>query len=90
MLPEVSGDLVDGNCRFDAVLGSLPAREAAAATLSVSKAGNYLNAPWVQRDLLYRSGIIVPRFKETTAPPISSLPRTWTSLARPATDQGSG
>ncbi|MDW4767101.1 hypothetical protein NQ273_28200, partial [Escherichia coli] len=39
------------------------AREAAAATLSVRKAGVYLNAPRVQRDRLYRAGLIVPRIK---------------------------
>src|ERR1700730_16227100 len=39
----------------------LAAREAAAATLSVRKAGDYLNAPRVQRDILYRAGLIVPR-----------------------------
>jgi len=39
--------LADGNCLFDAERGSLAAREAAAATLSVRKAGEYLNAPRV-------------------------------------------
>jgi hypothetical protein len=63
LLPAGSGYLVDGNCLFDAVRGSQAARDAAAATLSVRKAGEYLNAPRVQRDLLYRSGIIVPRLR---------------------------
>lgn len=63
LLPEGSGDLVDGNCLFDAVRGCQAAREAAAATLSVRKAGVYLNAPRVQRDRLYRAGLIVPRIK---------------------------
>jgi hypothetical protein len=39
------------------------ATEAAAATLSVRQAGIYLNAPRVQRAMLYRSGIIVPRIR---------------------------
>jgi hypothetical protein len=63
VLPEGSDDLADGNCLFDAQRGSLVAREASAATLSVRKAGEYLNAPRVQRSLLYRAGIIVPRIK---------------------------
>ncbi len=63
LLPEGSGDLVDGNCLFDAVRGSSVAQEAAAATLSVRQAGEYLNAPRVQKDMLYRAGIIVPRIK---------------------------
>jgi hypothetical protein len=61
LLPE--GSVVDGNCLFDAVRGCQAAREAAAATLSVRKAGVYLNAPRVQRDRLYRAGLIVPRIK---------------------------
>jgi hypothetical protein len=68
LFSEGSGDLVDGNCLFDAVRGSQAAREAAAATLSVRKAGEYLNAPRVQRDRLYRAGIIVPRIKGSGAP----------------------
>ena len=67
---------------FDAQKSISLAQAAAAATLSVRDAGTYLNAPRVQRDMLYRSGIIVPRFKATTAPPISSLPRTDAFLAR--------
>jgi hypothetical protein len=63
LLPEGSGDLVDGNCLFDAVRGSSVALAASAATLSVRKASEYLNAPRVQRDRLYRAGIIVPRIK---------------------------
>jgi hypothetical protein len=55
--------LADGNCLFDAEKGSIAALEAAAATLSVCKAGEYLNAPRVQRDRLYRSGLIVPRLR---------------------------
>jgi hypothetical protein len=51
------------NCLFDAVRGSLAAREASAATLSVRKIGEYLNAPRVQRDRLYRTGLIVPRVR---------------------------
>jgi hypothetical protein len=39
----------------------MAAREASAATLSVRRAGEYLNAPRVQRDRLYRTGLIVPR-----------------------------
>lgn len=60
---EGSGDLVDGNCVFDAERGSSVALAASAATLSVLKAGEYLNAPRVQRNLLHRSGIIVPRIR---------------------------
>src|ERR1700722_406960 len=33
------------------------------ATLSVRKAGEYLNAPRVQRDRLYRAGLIAPRLR---------------------------
>jgi len=62
-LPEGSDALADGNCLFDAQRGSTVAKEAAAATLSVVKAGEYLNAPRVQRDMLYRSGLIVPRVR---------------------------
>ncbi|ABE62887.1 hypothetical protein Nham_2090 [Nitrobacter hamburgensis X14] len=63
VLPDGAADLADGNCLFDAEKGSLTAREASAAILSVRKAGEYLNAPRVQRDMLYRSGLIVPRFR---------------------------
>jgi TniQ len=62
-LPEGSGDLADGNCLFDAQRGSSVAQEAAVASLSVRKAGEYLNAPRVQRDMLYRTGLIVPRVR---------------------------
>jgi hypothetical protein len=62
-LPADADGLADGNCLFDAEKGSMAAREAAAATLSVRKAGEYLNAPRVQRDRLYRSGLIVPRVR---------------------------
>jgi hypothetical protein len=51
------------DCLFDAQLGSSVALEAAAATLSVRKAGEYLSAPRVQRDRLYRAGLIVPRVR---------------------------
>jgi hypothetical protein len=61
LLPEGSGDLANGNCLFDAQRGSSVAREAATASLSVRKAGEYLNAPRVQRDMLYRTGLIIPR-----------------------------
>ena len=63
MLPTDADGLADGNCLFDAEKGSIAALEAAAATLSVRKAGEYLNAPRVQRDRLYRSGLIVPRLR---------------------------
>lgn len=63
VLPEGAADLADGNCLFDAEKGSLTAREASAATISVRQAGVYLNAPRVQRDMLYRSGLIVPRLR---------------------------
>jgi hypothetical protein len=59
-LPADADGLADGNCLFDAERGSQDAREAAPATLSVRKAGEYLNAPRVQRDMLYRTGLIVP------------------------------
>jgi hypothetical protein len=62
-LPADTDGLADGNCLFDAERGSLAARDAAAATLSVRKAGEYLNAPRVQRDKLYREGLIVPRIR---------------------------
>jgi hypothetical protein len=62
-LPPDADDLVDGNCLFDAQAGSRIAREAAVTTLSVRDAGIYLNAPRVQRDMLYRFGILVPRLK---------------------------
>jgi hypothetical protein len=61
LLAADADELADGNCLFDAVRGSSAAREAAAATLSVQKAGLYLNAPRVQRDMLYRAGLIIPR-----------------------------
>jgi hypothetical protein len=54
-LPEGSDALADGNCLFDAQRGSAVAKEAAAATLSVRKAGEYLNAPRVQRDLCIKN-----------------------------------
>jgi hypothetical protein len=63
LLPAGADELADGNCLFDAEQGSGAAREAAAATLSVRKAGEYLNAPRVQRDRLYQKGLIVPRIK---------------------------
>jgi len=53
----------DGNCLFDAQRGSSIAREGAAATLSVRRAGEYLNAPRVQRGMLYRAGLIAPRVR---------------------------
>jgi hypothetical protein len=62
-LPEGSDALADGNCLFDAQRGFSVALEAAAATLSVRRSGEYLNAPRVQRDMLYRSGLIVPRLR---------------------------
>jgi hypothetical protein len=62
-LPEGSSDHVDGNCLFDAQRGDSVAQKAAAATLSVRQAGKYLNAPRVQRDRLYRAGIIEPRIR---------------------------
>jgi TniQ len=62
-LPTDADGLADGNCLFDAEKGSMAAREAAAATLSVRKTGEYLNAPRVQRDRLYRTGLIVPRVR---------------------------
>lgn len=61
LLPDDADGLADGNCLFDAVRGSAAAKEAAVATLSVQKAGLYLNAPRVQRDMLYRAGFLVPR-----------------------------
>lgn len=63
MLPPNADELADGNCLFDAEKAVSLAQSAAAATLSVRDAGTYLNAPRVQRDMLYRSGIIVPRIK---------------------------
>jgi hypothetical protein len=63
VLPANGDALADGNCLFDAERGSLPATEASAATLSVRKAGEYLNAPRVQRDRLYQHGMIVPRIR---------------------------
>jgi hypothetical protein len=63
MLSERSDELVDANCLFDAQRGSTLATQASVATLSVSDAGKYLNAPRVQRDRLYRAGIIVPRIR---------------------------
>ena len=63
-LPAGSADLVDGICLFDAQRASTLVLDASAATLSVRQAGAYLNAPRVQRDRLYRAGI-VPRLKAT-------------------------
>lgn len=63
MLPPNADDLADGNCLFDAERAVSLAQAAAPATLSVRDAGTYLNAPRVQRDMLYRSGILVPRIK---------------------------
>lgn len=63
LFPPGADDLAGGNCLFDAERGSGAAREAAAAILSVRKAGEYLNAPRVQRDRLYQKGLIVPRIK---------------------------
>ncbi|WP_316228447.1 TniQ family protein [Bradyrhizobium sp. SZCCHNR1039] len=63
MLPPNADQLADGNCLFDAQRAVSLAQAAAAATLSVRDAGTYLNAPRVQRDRLYRAGIIVPRIK---------------------------
>lgn len=65
MLPQNADDLADGNCLFDAQKAVSLAQAAAPATLSVRDAGAYLNAPRVQRDMLYRSGILVPRIKAT-------------------------
>lgn len=65
MLPPNADELADGNCLFDAEKAASLARTASAATLSVRDAGTYLNAPRVQRDMLYRSGILVPRIKAT-------------------------
>ncbi len=48
---------------FDAQRGSTVGKEAASATLSVRKAGEYLGAPRVQRDMLYRSGLIIPQIR---------------------------
>lgn len=61
MLPEGSADVVDGNCLFDAQRARTFVPDASVATLSIQKAGKYLNAPRVQRDRLFRAGIIVPR-----------------------------
>ncbi|WP_271576663.1 hypothetical protein [Bradyrhizobium sp. CCBAU 11361] len=63
MLPPNADDLADGNCLFDAERAVSLAQTAASATLSVRDAGAYLNAPRVQRDMLYCSGILVPRIK---------------------------
>ncbi|MET4370801.1 hypothetical protein ABIA99_003495 [Bradyrhizobium sp. LB12.1] len=63
VLPSDADELADGNCLFDAERGSLSATEASAATLSVRKAGEYLNAPRVQRDRLYQHGLIIPRIR---------------------------
>ncbi|MHC2280402.1 hypothetical protein ACVME8_007045 [Bradyrhizobium diazoefficiens] len=65
MLPPNADDLADGNCLFDAQKAVSLAQAAAAATLSVRDAGTYLNAPRVQRDMLYRSGLLSPRIKAT-------------------------
>jgi hypothetical protein len=63
MLPPGADELADGNCLFDAEKGSQAAREASAASLTLLKAGEYLNAPRVQRVLLHRAGFIVPRIR---------------------------
>lgn len=63
LLPDGSDALADGNCLFDAQRGVMVGSEASAATLSVRDAGVYLNAPRVQRDMLYRAGFIVPRIQ---------------------------
>lgn len=63
VLPSNADELADGNCLFDAERGSLSATEASAATLSVRKVGEYLNAPRVQRDRLYQHGLIIPRIR---------------------------
>lgn len=65
MLPPNADALADGNCLFDAKRAVSLAQAASPATLSVRDAGTYLNAPRVQRDMLYRSGILVPRIKAT-------------------------
>jgi hypothetical protein len=62
-LPPGADALADGNCLFDAQQGSMAAREASAASLTLLKAGEYLNAPRVQRVLLHRAGFIVPRIR---------------------------
>lgn len=61
VLPADSDELADGYCLFDAERGSAAAREAAAAHLSVRKAGLYLNAPRIQLYMLYGAGLLVPR-----------------------------
>ena len=63
VLPDDADHLVDGNCLFDAQKGLLSASEASVATLTVRKAGEYINAPRVQRVLLNRAGLIVPRIR---------------------------
>lgn len=63
VLADGSDGLADGNCLFDAQRGLMVGSEAAAATLSIRKAGEYLNAPRVQRDRLFQSGIITPRIQ---------------------------
>jgi hypothetical protein len=79
LLSADADNLAGGNCLFDAERGSLAAKDAAAPTLSVRKASEHLNAPRVQRDMLYRAGLIVPRVRGSiTAPQTSSRPRTWT------------
>lgn len=65
MLPPNADELADGNCLFDAQKAVSLAQAAAATTLSVRDAGTYLNAPRVQRDMLYRSGLLEPRIKAT-------------------------
>jgi len=63
VLSAASDDLADGNCTFDAQRGFLVGSEASIATLSVQQAGEYLNAPRVQRALLYKAGLIKPRIR---------------------------
>jgi len=63
VLSAASDDLADANCLFGAEKGSLAATEASAANLTLLKAGEYLNAPRVQRALLSWAGLIVPRIR---------------------------
>lgn len=62
-LPDGSHDRADANVLFDAEVGSSIAREAAAAPLTILHAGEYINAPRVQRTLLYHAGILKPRIQ---------------------------
>ncbi len=62
-LPDGADDRADANVLFDAKTGSRVAREAAAAPLTILHAGEYINAPRVQRTLLYRAGILKPRLR---------------------------